>query len=382
MLIDIDRRLLLTTLAAVGDVIDARHAMPVYRNVKAVATAVAGDAHALTLMATDLELSLRLTAAGPGLKVDRPGSALWPADQLGRILREAKDDGVRIDADPRRTEVVTMTSDYRMPAEDPAAFADLSDDVDAEDAGVLAFAAGDLLAAVKFGVLAANRDEGKYAMNTLLIAHAGRGDADVVGTDGKRLSLAAVPCRVPSAAHEETALQALIPRKTAHLLAKLLAGAEADSVVLARLRSHDAAFKVGAAVLTTRLIEGAFPPYRTVVPKKLPVKVEFAAGALLAGIRQAAIMADDESKKIVFAFAPGELTLRAEGPTTGKSKVVLPCPGYADKGLTVNFDPVYLTEYLRELDPAEVVTFEAVSGEKSVVLRTGPTHLYLVVPLV
>ena len=56
----------------------ARDVKPVYKNFKAVA-----DDGRCTLMATDLELGIRLEVRG--LEVDEPGEAILPAGQAGLV---------------------------------------------------------------------------------------------------------------------------------------------------------------------------------------------------------------------------------------------------------------------------------------------------------
>ena len=54
------------------------------------------------------------------------------------------------------------------------------------------------------------------------------------------------------------------------------------------------------------------------IPKKANAKVPLVVNDFLSAVRQAAIMTDDESKRITFHFAPGKLTLEAQGATTGQ----------------------------------------------------------------
>jgi len=54
---------------------------------------------------------------------------------------------------------------------------------------------------------------------------------------------------------------------------------------------------------TGRLVEGRFPDYRQVLPKKQTVKVPLQVPSFTAAVRQAKIMTDEESKRVVFKFA-------------------------------------------------------------------------------
>src|SRR5476651_805149 len=67
----------------------ARDVKPVLRNIKAIV-----DNDRCTLMATDLEIGIRLEVRG--IKVEEPGEALLPTSRLIAILRETTDEEIKI----------------------------------------------------------------------------------------------------------------------------------------------------------------------------------------------------------------------------------------------------------------------------------------------
>ena len=71
-----------------------------------------------------------------------------------------------------------------------------------------------------------------------------------------------------------------------------------------------------------------------------------AAAPLLTAVRQAAVMVDDETKRVAFRFGKNKLTLEAQGATTGRSKVEMPV-GYEGKAMDIGFNPAYLVEMLK-----------------------------------
>src|SRR6059036_3642844 len=96
----------------------SRDVKPVLRNLKAVV-----DDSRCTLMATDLELGIRLEVRG--IKVEEPGEALLPTTRLISILREATDEEMTIEAGPDACVVRGNTNEFDMPGEDTAAFPDV-----------------------------------------------------------------------------------------------------------------------------------------------------------------------------------------------------------------------------------------------------------------
>src|ERR1019366_6089381 len=98
---------LLAACQVAGAAIAARDVKPVLRNIKAVV-----DNDRCTLMATDLEIGIRLEVRG--IKVEEPGEALLPTARLISILREANDEEMTIEAGPDACKVVGNTTEFNM----------------------------------------------------------------------------------------------------------------------------------------------------------------------------------------------------------------------------------------------------------------------------
>src|SRR5713101_6625239 len=109
---------LLSAFQLASVAIPARDVKPILRNIKAIA-----ETDRCTLMATDLELGIRLQVLG--LKVEEPGEAILPAARLIAILRESQDDELAIEADSNTCVVRGQSNEFEMPSEDPANFPDL-----------------------------------------------------------------------------------------------------------------------------------------------------------------------------------------------------------------------------------------------------------------
>ena len=91
---------------------------PILKSIK-----VEADDGRCTLMATDLELGIRLDVRG--LTVQEPGEAILPASRLAQILREAPDEELSVEADASACVVRGQQAEFEMPSEDPAHFPDL-----------------------------------------------------------------------------------------------------------------------------------------------------------------------------------------------------------------------------------------------------------------
>jgi DNA polymerase-3 subunit beta len=140
-------------------------------------------------------------------------------------------------------------------------------------------------------------------------------------------------------------------------------------------------FQTERALIHTKLVEGRFPPYRDIIPKKSTIKVTLNPAEFLSRVRQAAIMTDEATKRVDFEFGKQKLLLKAEGAETGSSEVRLDLPDYDGDEITIAFDPQYLVEMLRAIEGETSISLEMTSGEKPAVFRAGDNYLYLVMPL-
>jgi DNA polymerase-3 subunit beta len=146
------------------------------------------------------------------------------------------------------------------------------------------------------------------------------------------------------------------------------------------LRPNEVLFRTERAVVYSRLVEGRFPDYRQVLPKKQAAKVVLQAAAFQTAVRQAAIMTDEDSKRVTFRFAKNNLTLKAQGATAGRSKVELPIE-YDGKVLEIGFNPNYLVDMLKVLPPDAELTLDLIDAGSPALFRSGANYSYLVMPL-
>jgi DNA polymerase-3 subunit beta len=357
---------LLSAFQLASVAVPSRDLKPVLRNLKAIA-----DSDRCTLLATDLELGIRLEVRG--IQVEEPGEALLPANRTLAILRESMDEELSIEADAQACMVRGQANEFEMGGEDPQDFPDIPQ-FSGEKYHELP--AGQLREMIRRTLFAAATENPRYAVTGILWEL----EADVarlIATDGRRLAV----CTGPASAHggQDTKGQThVVPSKAMQLLERNLQ--DADEQVKVALTPNEALFKTERAMVYSRLVEGRYPPYREVFPKKQTAKIPLVVGPFHAAVRQAAIMTDDESKKVAFTFGKKKLTLQARGPATGRSKVEMPLE-YDGKTIEIAFDPKFLTDMLRVLNPDDALTLELTDSTSVALFRCGENYSYIVMPL-
>jgi DNA polymerase III subunit beta len=347
--------------------IPAKDLKPILKNLKAIA----GDGRC-TLIATDLEVGIRLDVQG--LTIEEPGDAILPAAKLIAILREGRDSELSIEADSNACLVKGSSFEFEMPSEDPAQFPDFPTFADDRYHEITA---GSLREMIRRTVFATADETARYSMTGVMWELDGD-KARLVATDGRRLAMAE-GIATSVGGHTTKPHTPVVPTKAMGLLERNLQD-DAEETVKVCIRPNEVLFRTGRAVIYSRLVEGRFPDYRAVMPKKKAETIELVAQPFQAAVRQAAIMTEADNKRVTFKFGKGKLTLLAQGQTSGRSKIEMPLD-YDGKPIDVNFNPEYLTDMLKALPPDAPLRVDLIDGGSPALFRSGETYVYLVMPL-
>src|SRR3954462_11232103 len=103
---------LLAAVQLASVAVSSRDVKPILRNMKVITA----DGRS-TLMATDLELGIRLEVRG--VKVEEPGEAILPTARMTAILRESTDEELEVEADADRCLVRGQFNEFEMTSEAP-----------------------------------------------------------------------------------------------------------------------------------------------------------------------------------------------------------------------------------------------------------------------
>lgn len=169
----------------------------------------------------------------------------------------------------------------------------------------------------------------------------------VVATDGHKLvrnRVFAVKNDVPAAF--------ILPKKPAALLKGFIAKDSGDIVV--RFDSRSAEFSFGEGNLVSRLIDGKYPNYNSVIPENNPYQITIDRKSLIGAIRRVLPFASDSSQLIRFHIANGQLDLSAEDIDFSTSaKESMTCT-YEGNPMSIGFKGSSILEILGNLQSDEV----------------------------
>ena len=367
MKISCDREQLLQAFQTVSTVAPARSPKPILQNVRLDVTK-----DGAMLMASDMEVGIRMEVQG--IEVSVEGKALLPVARFGSILRESSDEKLHIEADPQGTTIRGERSEFKLPGGNPDEFPDVPVFAEEKYHEVPARLFKEL---VRRTLFATDTESSRYALGGVLLEFGGD-KLTAVGTDGRRLAKMEGPA-MAVAGGTATDTMTIVPSRAMQLIERALTDGDAEIQIAAH--ASDIQVKSPRATISARLVEGRFPKWRDVLPHRSDSqKLELSVGPVFTAVRQASIVASDESRGILFTFADGTLTLSGQTAEVGQSRVELPI-AYDGGEIAISLDHRFVADFLKVLDPEKMFTLDVKDGEAAALFTTDDGYGYVVMPL-
>ena len=143
---------------------------------------------------------------------------------------------------------------------------------------------------------------------------------------------------------------------------------------------REACFSSDRGTLTARLIEGAFPNYRQLIPDSYPSRLTVARDALLEAIDRASLVAEDHIP-IRMTLSPGGVELSVSRQDVGGETEHVEAE-YVGEEMTIAFNSRYLNDGVSAVEDESVV-LDVLDPLKPGVIRggDGEDFLYLLMPV-
>ncbi|MEZ6094176.1 MAG: DNA polymerase III subunit beta [Pirellulaceae bacterium] len=345
----------------------SRSPKAILQNIKLIA-----DEQKVVMMATDTEVGVKLVV--PGVQVEQAGSAIVPVSRLNMILRESNDETLRMEVADTKITLKGTSSKFQLLGQNPDEFPDVTD-FDEKD--YFEIEGRVLKELIKRTIFATDTESSRYALGGVLLEIADD-NMVAVGTDGRRLAKMEGPCsKVGKPAGNQGTT--IVPTRSMQLIERILPDDETKVKVVPR--ANDLLLQDDKGIFYTRLVEGRFPKWRDVVPKRTEsTKIELAVGPMYAALRQAAIVASEESRGVDFTFEPGNLVLSNETAEVGQSRVELPI-AFEGESFTIALDHRYVADFLKVLPPESNFTLDVQGGEQAAYCSTDDQYGYVIMPV-
>lgn len=267
----IGRSELLAGLYLTQGIVERRTTIPILGNVL-----IQSGGDGVVVAATDQEIAVRreCTAA-----VKHKGALTVGARKLYEMVREIPDGDVRIrQQDNSWIEVTAGKSRFRLVGLDPREFPAMPEPP--ADAEATIRISGEMLnEMIDYTVFAVSADETRVNLNGIHVERSDDGRLRMIATDGHRLAMI-----TRAVDHVTLPAAVTIPRKAVMELRKVIESGE-EPIEL-RVTGGVAHARRGRVQMSMRLVEGEFPDYHQVIPKKSERIATLDAAALLSALRR------------------------------------------------------------------------------------------------
>ncbi len=368
MKITCQRDALTSAFALAASIAPSRSPKEILQNVK-----VTASGGRITLTATDLDVGIRLDLE-EGVEVHSEGTALLPVARTMAILRESNDETLTFETDDSGIRVSSARSKFRLPGNNPDEFPSVTEFLEDKYHILPTRLFREM---VRRTVFATDAESSRYALGGVLLELEGS-SVIAVGTDGRRLAKMEGTGEAQGG-HQTTGTSTIVPTRAIQLMERAVSEKE-DTVDIAA-RANDLLIRTSRAVIYSRLVEGRYPNWRQVFPKRDSVEqIDMSVGPLFAALRQAAIVTDHDSRGIDFTFGDGTLKLEASTADIGESQVELPIP-YDGEKITLTMDHRYVADFCKVLDSESTFVMEIESSSKPALLTTDDGFSYVIMPM-
>lgn len=340
MKLSIERSTLLKSLGHVQNVVERRNTIPILSNVL-----LSTEDGQLTMVATDLDIEV---SESTGADIHAPGQVTAPAHTLYDIVRKLPDGAqvsLQINSE-ERLDVDAGRSHFTLPLLPAGDFPKMTADDFTHNFELSAEALRRLIDKTRFAI---STEETRYYLNGIYM-HDHNGTLRCVATDGHRLALA--ESDLPNGAAGLPGV--IVARKTVAEIRRLIDGIDGNigvSVSEAKIR-----FKVGSAVLTSKLIDGSFPDYERVIPKGNTKELTIDNKIFASAVDRVSTISAEKTRSVKLSLTEDKLTLAVNNPESGQANEDLPVDYQADP-LEIGFNAKYLMDVTSQIEGRDATFF-------------------------
>ncbi len=355
---------LLSTLTNVGRIISPRAQLPILQNML-----LETKGNIFIVAGTNTETSI---VSKSNAKIEKEGGVCVPAKLLIEFITTLPDGVVNMSVKEGALIIASNGFEATIPCVSKEEFPPLPKHDKTKGAEIPKDTFIQALEAVLF---AAATDEGRPILTGVKIQKSG-GNTLFVATDGYRLSLKRVGLSM------DENVDITIPARTLSEVVHIGLGNKEDkNIVLKKIDEAQLGFILGETEVYTRVLDGEYPNFEKILPKKYTTKIILDKEKFLQGVKSTSIFARDNANIIKFAIENGELTISANAPQVGQNKVTLEADVDGEGG-EIAFNSRFVLDFLGHFQE-EKLQFEMTGSLNPGVFKstTDDSYLHIIMPV-
>ncbi len=361
-------------LNIVSRAVSSRSTLPVLSNIL-----IATDEGRLRLSATNLELGITCWIAA---RIEHEGSTTVPARTFSDLINTLPGEQVLLSLDTS-TQTLNVrggasTNDIKcIDAQEfpPLAVPDLE--------GAVQLNVADFREMIQQVAFAASADEARPVLMGVLL-QVDKDKLTLAAADGFRLSVRKATLSSPAPAP----LTAIIPARCLVELARVASDGDAPLYMVAPKGRGQVIFRVKDVEVTSQLIDGTFPDYQQIIPRKYNSRTLVSTAAMLKACKQAEIFAREGSnvarlniKASNGQLQPSEVEITATSEETGKNETIVEAT-VDGGGVLIAFNVRFLREALEVIKTPNVALETSAPNAPGVVRPVGDEEfLHVIMPM-
>ncbi|MDY6950695.1 MAG: DNA polymerase III subunit beta [Thermodesulfobacteriota bacterium] len=338
----IQKEKVLPALTKVQGITGKKSSLPITSNV----VIYAKEDH-IIILATDLEIAFQGHYEAEVL--EQGGSAV-PSRKLYEIIKDFPSDVVVFkESENRWIQIADKKIEYNIVGMETEEFPGLPD---VEGVTLFEMDGAVLKNMIEKTIYAALSDEGRVHLAGVFFETIFEGEERLlrmVSTDGHRLSRIDEPIEKESSFELKEGV--IVPKSGIAEVLRLLEGG--GSVQVGR-EDKNLIVKKDGETLIIRLIEGEFPDYNLVIPKKMKAEVRVEKGVFLMMLKRMSILSSDKYRSVRFKIEKEQIETITTNPDIGESREVIPVR-YNGEALEIAFNPRYFMDSVSHMHSEEII---------------------------
>ena len=365
-----------THLSLVNRAVPSRPSHPILANVLLVAS---DDQQQLSL--TGFDLSLGIQASFP-VDVLSPGQLTLPAKLLSDIVARLPEGNVTLESDEEHMVTLTCSSgEYQV----RGLASDDYPSLPTMDESEVVYLPVEALSDGLRGTLFASSTDSNKQLLTGVHLKTEQDYLEFAATDGHRLAV--VQAGADGEGEESVVTTAdfdvTVPGKALQELERMLQMHQSSEAIAVRFDQGQLIVEWDNQRLTSRLLEGQYPPYHKLIPNQFSRQITVERRLLISALDRIAVLADQKNGivKLTLDSETNSIRLSVDAPDVGSGKEAVSAQ-VSGEPLEIAFNVKYLQDGLKALSTSEIQMQCDTATSPSILTPLGGLKMtYLVMPV-
>lgn len=324
----------------------------------------------LLIAATNLEVAISISL---GAQIKEEGDLTIPSRVITELIANLPPSTLNLESDKEHLKIVSSSFSSKVLGMNASDFPSVVSSINKEVAVV--FPKTVFLEALAQVSFAASVDETRPILTGVLFVF-DKGSLSLVATDGFRLSQKKIKLENPFKGKK-----VVLPKNTLLEISRTGEGEE-NLLFYCKEKENQVLFGINNLVLSSRILEGEFPPFEKIIPKSSNFKIRCNREDALRAVKLASVFARDSANVVKVKINKDSFVLSAESSSSGNQQAEVEAVVEGKGDLEIAFNYRFLEDFLKATTGEEVNFAFSDSASPGVFTDPkDPDYLHLIMPV-